>query len=83
MFDSRLGGDRKGDDPAAISDVIALNFTIVKCHCARSGQTAGGTPLLERLDVRVGEQQCAIRNVGPAVGTIVPDGAGYAFVPAA
>ena len=31
---------------------------------ARSGQTAGGTPLLESFDVRVGEQQCAMRNVG-------------------
>jgi hypothetical protein len=28
--------------------------------CARSGQTAGGTPLLESFDVRVGEQQCAM-----------------------
>jgi hypothetical protein len=35
-------------------------------NCARSGQTAGGTPLLESLDVRVGEQQCAMRNVGLA-----------------
>ena len=33
---------------------------------ARSGQTAGGTPLLESFDVRVGEQQCAMRNVGLA-----------------
>ena len=33
-------------------------------NCARSGQTAGGTPLLESFDVRVGEQQCAMRNVG-------------------
>jgi hypothetical protein len=31
---------------------------------ARSGQTAGGTPLLESFDVRIGEQQCAMRNVG-------------------
>jgi hypothetical protein len=31
---------------------------------ARSGQTAGGTPLLESFDVRVREQQCAMRNVG-------------------
>jgi len=35
-------------------------------NCAGSGQTAGGTPLLERLDVRVGAQQCAMRNVGLA-----------------
>jgi FixJ family two-component response regulator len=33
-------------------------------NCARSGQTAGGTPLLEGFDVRVGEQQRAMRNVG-------------------
>src|SRR5882724_10312284 len=35
-------------------------------NCARSGQTAGGTPLLESFDVRVGEQQCLMRNVGLA-----------------
>jgi hypothetical protein len=35
-------------------------------NCARSGQTAGGTPLLEGFDVRVGEQQCAMWNVGLA-----------------
>src|SRR6266403_1465649 len=29
---------------------------------ARSGQTAGSTPLLESFDVRVGEQQYAMRN---------------------
>src|SRR6266436_10267526 len=31
---------------------------------ARSEHAAGGTPLLESFDVRVGEQQCAMRNVG-------------------
>src|ERR1700723_442004 len=31
---------------------------------ARSGQPAGGPPLLESFDVRVSEQQCAMRNVG-------------------
>src|SRR5467141_677302 len=35
-------------------------------NCARSGQTAGGTPLLESFDVCVGERQCAMRNVGLA-----------------
>ena len=35
-------------------------------NCAGSGQTAGGTPLLESLDVGVGEQQCAMRNAGLA-----------------
>ncbi len=42
----------------AISRAPAWHF------CTRSGQTAGGTPLLEGFDVRVGEQQCAMRNVG-------------------
>src|SRR5437879_1780173 len=35
-------------------------------NCARSGQTAGGTPLLESFDVCVGEQQRAMRNAGLA-----------------
>src|SRR6202158_1945419 len=32
MFDSRLSGDRKGDDLTTISRVISLSFTIVKYH---------------------------------------------------
>jgi hypothetical protein len=32
-------------------------------NCARSGQTAGSTPLFESFDVCVGEQQCMMRNV--------------------
>src|SRR5260370_20858649 len=35
-------------------------------NCARSGQAAGGTPLLESFDVRVGEQKRVTRNVGLA-----------------
>jgi len=33
----------------------SLLASTVRHNCARSGQTAGGTPLLESLDVRVGE----------------------------
>src|SRR3954471_500401 len=32
----------------------------------KSGQAAGGAPLLESLEVRVGEQQGAMRNLGLA-----------------
>jgi hypothetical protein len=46
--------------------VVQYHVHLLWRNCGKSGQTAGGTPLLEGFAVPVGEQQCAMRNVGLA-----------------